>query len=245
MTIETRAQPYVAPPETEVRRGEHAPGCAAEARGRSFSSIIPGAVLDRLQLGTLRQVYRGVPFYKSPFDIALYLNLLSNLRPKTIIEIGTKHGGSALWFADMLTTHGITEGHVYSVDINSLAAFTDPRISFIAGDAKALELAFSADMLRAVPRPLLVIDDSSHMYEDATAVLQFFHLHLNSGDYIVIEDGVLIQFTDPLYDRYKNGPNRAIADFLAQHQDYAIDEALCDHFGKNVTWNPNAWLRRL
>jgi cephalosporin hydroxylase len=70
---------------------------------RSFASAIPSEVWDSVQHGTMRTLYRGVPFYKSPFDIALYLQLIGRVRPSTIIEVGTKYGGSALWFAGLRT----------------------------------------------------------------------------------------------------------------------------------------------
>ena len=43
-----------------------------------------------------RYTYRGVPMLKNPFDLALYLLLLRRLKPRTVIEIGSKSGGSGL-----------------------------------------------------------------------------------------------------------------------------------------------------
>ena len=53
----------------------------------------------------MRYTYRGVLCNKSPFDLALYQLLLHKLRPNTIIEIGTKLGGSGIWLADMASLH--------------------------------------------------------------------------------------------------------------------------------------------
>lgn len=215
-----------------------------EVRGRPFASSVPAEVMDRIQAGVMRTTYHGVPFFKSPFDIALYLQLLSKLRPRTVIEIGTKAGGSALWFADMLSAAG--EGRIVSVDIKPAAVIADPRITFLAGDAKDLGAVLSAELLARSPRPWLVVEDSSHRYPEVAAVLAFFHDHLHSGDYIVVEDGVVSQLTDPRYAIYEDGPNRAVTDFLRAHPDgYRIDEALCDHYGRNVTYNPNGWIRRV
>jgi len=220
------------------------PGAAVG--GRPFRSSIGIDVLDRIQEGTLRTVYRKVPFFKSPLDIALYLQLLSRLAPLTVIEIGTKYGGSALWFADMLSAQGLPNARVVSVDIQPLAKFSDPRISFLQGDAKQLGAVLTHEVLRRCPRPWLVIEDSSHHYAETAATLAFFHAHLQSGDYIVVEDGILSQFTDAHYRQYNDGPNRGVTDFLACHGEYyAIDTALCDQFGYNATYNPNGWLRRL
>lgn len=216
-----------------------------EAQGRRFDTEAPTPLLDVIQQGVLRSVYRGVPFLKSPFDIGIYLQLLSVQQPRSVVEIGTKHGGSALWFADMLSAAGVAEPAVVSVDIRPLAAFTDPRIRFLKGVAQELQHVLTPDLLAGLPRPLLVIDDSSHRYEDALAVLRFFDPVLAAGDRIVVEDGVVRHLGDPIYQRYEDGPSRAVRDFLAETGErYAIDAALCDHYGRNVTYNPNGYLLR-
>ncbi|WP_296603981.1 CmcI family methyltransferase [Nocardioides sp.] len=214
-------------------------------RGRAWTSSVPDAVFDRMQQGTMRTVYRGVPFFKSPFDIALYLQLLSRQRTGTVIEIGTKFGGSALWFADMLTAHGNRDGRVVSVDIEHLVDFDDARIDFLHGDANSLDKVLTKDLLARCPRPFLVVEDSSHQYRETTAVLNYFHDHLRTGDYIVVEDGVVSRLSGEQYRRYDHGPNRGVADFLDRHGvDYEIDTDLCDRYGHNATYNPNGWLRR-
>ncbi|WP_211371845.1 CmcI family methyltransferase [Marilutibacter maris] len=216
------------------------------AQGRAFASAMPVAVLDRIQAGTMRTCYRGVPFFKSPFDIGLYLQLLGRLAPRTVIEIGTKFGGSVLWFADMLTAQGVEDPRVVSVDINPQSRVEDPRIRFLHGDAGRLGEVLAPELLRACPHPWLVVEDSSHFYEHSLAALEFFDAHLLGGDYIVVEDGIVDGLSGEHYRRYRNGPNRAVADFLATRGDaYVIDEALCDLYGHNATYNPNGWLRRL
>lgn len=212
---------------------------------RSFVSSINSEVFDNVQNGTMRMVYRNVPFFKSPFDIALYIMLMSQQAPQTVIEIGTKYGGSALWFADMLSAQGAIDARIISVDIEPLANFTDPRITFLKGDARRLDEVLTSEFLQCCPRPWLVIEDSSHYYEETFATLNFFHEHLQSGDYIVVEDGVVAHLSHAHYRQYKNGPSRGVADFLSNHTDsYVIDTALCDMFGYNATYNPNGWLRR-
>ena len=221
-------------------------GATVSAVERSFRSSMSTEVLDSVQRGTMSTVYRKVPFFKSPFDIALYLQLLSRLAPSTVFEIGTKHGGSALWFADMLSAQRIPDARVVSVDITPLVKFTDPRISFLTGDAKALATVLTPALLHTCPHPWLVIEDSSHLYAETSATLSFFHPLLEAGDYMVVEDGVLNQLSGAQCTRYQNGPNRGVTDFLAKHgDDYEIDSTLCDHFGYNATYNPNGWLRRL
>ncbi|MEP7158133.1 MAG: CmcI family methyltransferase [Chloroflexota bacterium] len=206
--------------------------------GRPFAGLLKPPVLDDIQWGTLNMTYRGVRMLKNPFDLALYTMLIGRLRPRTVIEIGTLEGGSALWFADILSAHQIAEPRVISLDIQPSATVSDERITFVQGDARALDEALDAATMGAIERPLLAIDDGSHVYEDCLASLEFFNRHLGAGDYVVVEDGNLSQFSHPAY--------RAVAAFLSAHpQEYEIDTELCDHFGYNVTYNPNGWLRRL
>jgi cephalosporin hydroxylase len=213
---------------------------------RMFDTAIPTSLLDVVQPGVMRTVYRGVPFFKSPFDIGLYLQLLSRLRPQTVIEIGCKYGGSALWFADMMTNHGIAEAKVVSVDICPLVQYVDRRVQVLVGDAADLGASLTEDLLAACPRPWLVVEDSSHLYHHALAVLEFFDARLQRGDYIVIEDGIVAHMSGKQYAAYDNGPNRAVADFLSRScGSYEVDSELCDFYGRNATYNPNGWLRRL
>ena len=211
---------------------------------RPFATALPSALLASLQSGVMTTRYRGVPCYKSPFDLVLYSQLLDRLRPRTVIEIGTKYGGSALWFADAMGVRGISSGRVVSIDCEQLVTFADDRIDFLRGLAQNLAEVLDGARLAACPKPWLVVEDSSHLFDDVSSVLEFFDDHLTVGDYIVVEDGILSQFLGSSYDRYENGPNRAVAAFLEAHSDYAIDVELCDHFGYNVTYSPNAWLRR-
>lgn len=212
-------------------------------RGRSFSPSLPSEILDGIQLGTLNSVYRNHKIYKSPFDLALYLRLIGNLNPRTIIEIGSGDGGSALWFADMMAA--VTgAGNVFSFDCRPCESFPkDDRIHFVQAEAPG---ALLAEVLNGEPHPWLVIEDSSHTLEVSLGVLRFFDPLLVAGDYIVVEDGVLRGLSSEKYLQYEDGPARAIRAFLAENEDrYVIDAELCDFYGYNVTWNPNGWLRKV
>ena len=205
---------------------------------------VPARLLESIQHGVMRTRYRGLAFLKSPFDVVLYLQLIERMRPHAVIEIGTKEGGSALWFADTMRAYGL-DGRVISVDIEASPHVRDERITFLEGDATCLGDSALPDELDGLPHPWLVTEDSAHRLETSLAVLEFFDPLLQGGDYIVIEDGVVGSLPGEEYERYENGPTRALAAFLATRgNDYEVDTALCDFFGTNVTYNPNGWLRR-
>ncbi|HBB87589.1 MAG TPA: cephalosporin hydroxylase [Blastocatellia bacterium] len=187
--------------------------------------------------------YRGVPLQKNPFDLALYLWLLEQTRPQTLIEIGAYQGGSAIWFSDQARLLEL-DLKVFSIDLNVPATVTGPSVNFLQGDARELGTVLPSSFMNAVKRPLMVVEDSSHMSGTTAAVLEFFDPWLRSGEYIVIEDGILSDMrVEELYD---GGPLRAIEQFLEKRGDrYEIVRSLCDYFGRNVTWNVNGYLRRL
>lgn len=211
----------------------------------AFLSDLSPVLLDTLQKGVLRTQYRQIPLYKSPFDLVLYLQLIARLRPNTIIELGSSSGGSALWFADMLSLHGI-EPRIISVDNELTTRFKDPRIEFIKGDVMQLGEVLTNTFLERLPRPWLVVEDSAHFYETCLEALRFFDRHLMSGEYMVIEDGVVAALPQAVYGRYQNGPNRAVARFLDEQAGrYEVDLELCNFYGRNVTYNPHGWLRKI
>ena len=215
------------------------------ARRGVDATALSEPLLSSIQAGCLATRYRNRIMQKSPFDQALYAKLIGRLLPRTIIEIGVKDGGSLLWFADMLGANGI-DGKIVGVDIVLPQNFSDSRIELFKGRSADLGAALKQASIAELPHPWLVVDDSSHLYDDTLAVLRFFHGYLISGDYIVVEDGVVRSLADRRYRQFDNGPTRAIETFLAeQPSGYEIDRSICDFYGLNVTWNPNGWIRRL
>lgn len=200
---------------------------------RKWSSDLSPEIIAPLEQAAHRYTYRGHAMIKNPFDFALYPMLLWNLKPASIIEIGSFNGASALWMADTMRAYGV-ESHVWSLDVVAVTAIEDPAVTFMAGSGRQLAKSFTAEMLASCPRPFLVIDDADHTYETSKAVLEFFHPYMKKGEYIVVEDGLTAA-----------GPELAIVEFLAERgETYAVDSELCDFFGYNATWCVNGFLKR-
>ncbi|HYO77112.1 MAG TPA: CmcI family methyltransferase [Thermoanaerobaculia bacterium] len=202
-------------------------------------SDIPYDLLMKIQHGTMNYRYRGVPMLKNPFDLALYAMLLEREQPATLIEIGTHAGGSALWFTDQRP--GM---QVWSIDLQTPSDVSHPSVRFERGDAERLGDVLTPAVMQSLARPLLVIEDSSHLARTTAAVLDFFDGWLQRGEYIVIEDGILTAMRAG--EAYSGGPLRAIHDFLERSGGrYEVDRTLCDYYGRNVTWNVDGYLRRV
>src|SRR6185295_1395830 len=74
--------------------------------------------------------YKGLLNAKSPVDISLYSMLIWELKPATIIELGSFQGGSALWFADQMQAQ-LGAGTVHSFDINPESVSERARHPFL------------------------------------------------------------------------------------------------------------------
>lgn len=208
---------------------------------RSFGTVFPGDFLEGYQAGVMQYRYRGLRCLRSPVDMAIQTRAIWDLQPATLIEIGSHSGGGALWLADTARAYGL-KAHVFSVDL-APPQIVDPDVTFLQGDVLALDAVFAEHGLGMCPRPWFVIEDSAHTYEGCLAALNFLSGQMQTGDLLVMEDGVLDELG--LSERYQGGPNRAIAEFLtARPETFEIDTALCDMFGRNATYAPNGYLRK-
>jgi cephalosporin hydroxylase len=178
---------------------------------------------------------------KSPFDLALYSLLLWKLAPRTIFEIGSFKGGSALWFADMLEAMEI-DGQVLSYDTHAMHRPEHERVTFRYADGRHLGRHIRSELLNAAPHPWLVVEDADHEFDTSISVLRFFEPHMHSGDWFVVEDANLTQ----MYPEHgTSGPHRALGVFLSQHPDeYRIGSEIADFFAYNATTATNGWLEK-
>ena len=200
-------------------------------------------LLAEIQNGVMQYTFKGRRCLKSPFDLAIYMKLFYDLNPKTIIEIGSKDGGSAIFFKNLISIFGLYT-KIYSVDIEPVRDLQIEGIEFMEGDVKKLEKVFDSHFFETIQRPLLVIEDSSHVYQDVMDCMHFFAQKLHKGDMLVIEDGILEDLG--LSEKYNGGPNRALHDFFAQYpNEFKVATEYCDLFGHNVTYNPNGYLWKL
>jgi cephalosporin hydroxylase len=147
--------------------------------------------------------WAGVPMAKFPEDLRVYQHLLWESRADTVIEVGTKWGGSLLWFRDQLRTfagYGRVEREpkVIGVDLAITHAETlldraDPpwreQITLIEGDLReaATIKAIEAE-IDPLARPL-VVEDAAHTGEVTKAALEGLAHLVGAGGFFVVEDG--------------------------------------------------------
>lgn len=161
--------------------------------------------------------WRGVPVYKTVWDLAIYQMLLAHKGFRTVLEIGSGPGGSAMWFADMSRAAG-ARVIVHTFDISPPAV--DHSDVLVHGvDLRHAPLDFMSQQLQGVEHPLLIVEDA-HVSVDRS--LKMTEGLLAGGDYLVVEDS---------YDKQD-----VLAEFVSQSPlNLRVDTQYTDFYGVNAT----------
>jgi cephalosporin hydroxylase len=159
--------------------------------------------------------FLGVEIWQNPFDMWVFQQMITELKPDVIIETGTAHGGSALFFAMMLEKLNPV-GRVISVEIDpdvdnnisearSFPVFRN-RVSIIKGDSVSSQtLDRIQQAIEDIQRDknagrdssdqqdlvVLVTLDSLHSAEHVLEELRVYSQFVSKGSYIVVQDTVI------------------------------------------------------
>ncbi len=184
--------------------------------------------------GTPKIHWKGVRLLKDPWDFAIVPMLLWELKPKTILELGTYEGGAAIWMVDLLKNMDPNlDTKVYTWEYDaSLVKIDHPDVKVIIADLNQdPKKLFNEEWLKSLPHPWLVCDDA---HVNTPAILSHFHPFIEEGDYVVMEDTHGMQ----------PGKYKLLEDFCTQYPEYYVDTFYCDYFAHNFTWNWNGYLKK-
>jgi cephalosporin hydroxylase len=187
----------------------------------------------------------GVPILKNPCDLWQVVELIQRLKPVLLIETGTHHGGSALFYADIARCLGIATT-VLTIDLNPKWS-VDPRTR---GIQSLVGLSTEDRILRQVAQAVtdattggghvFVTLDSDHSRENVLDELRAYAGFVTRGSYVVVEDTNVNGH--PSFPEHGPGPFEAVEAFLRERDDFVVDRD-CERF--LLTFNPSGWLRRL
>jgi cephalosporin hydroxylase len=192
-----------------------------------------------IEKGHNRMTYRGLPVRKCPFDYVIYQMIVFEVEPDLIIEIGTDKGGATLYLADLLNIIG--KGIIHTIDIKD-------ELDEIVKKHKRIKPFYEGwqnydlQNTREFDK-ILVIEDSTHYYNDTLDILRLFSKLVNVGSYFIVEDGIIDKLG--LTKEYNGGPVRAINEFLQSSSTFMIDKKWSNFFGANATFNINGYLKRI
>jgi cephalosporin hydroxylase len=158
--------------------------------------------------------YRGVRILKNPLDLWNYQEIFQQHAIEWVVETGTRHGGSALYFVDLLAARR-SPGKVISVDVDhlSLQVGEHPKLVLLQGDSAAPALV--AEVKRLLPSSrgaMFLILDSDHRMQHVSHELNAYVPLMQRGDYLVVEDTCVNG--NPVRPDFGPGPMEAINEFV-------------------------------
>jgi len=158
--------------------------------------------------------YKGVPVLKLPNDLILYQEAIWEKRPEVIVEIGTKWGGSALYFQDTMDTM-YEGGKIITIDIKSQieeSGYTkDPRITYLIGNSMDDDIIDQVKEFTEGKKTMLVIDGNHSRVHVKNELHKYRHI-VSPGQYMVVEDCYI--------DRGLYGPGEARNWFLERYNEF-------------------------
>jgi cephalosporin hydroxylase len=168
---------------------------------------------------------------KNPMDAWVYQEIIYEVKPDVVLEIGNKNGGSTLYLAVLLETMG--HGRVLALDIDH-SRFTPKheRIDLITGDSSDPEIIKQVHEY-CKGKKVLVIHDADHSYRAVLTDLRNYQDLVSPGSYLIVEDTIeglrgfrysdfpFQTFIRPHIDK----PLQAVFEFMKDNKRFEIDRS--------------------
>ncbi len=177
--------------------------------------------------------WKGETILKTVYDLIIYQMLLWELKPKTIIEIGSGNGSSSKYLNDLNKIYK-NNCEIFTFDIVNKNNFED-NINYLNVDLKNID-SFNKylNIFNNLKKPTLIIEDAHVNYNE---VIKYFSKFLISGDYFVIEDSqIFLDF---------NINKVPIIENICKEEKFMIDTKYTDYFGVNMTSAKNSILKKV
>ncbi|MBF0142027.1 MAG: class I SAM-dependent methyltransferase [Magnetococcales bacterium] len=206
------------------------------------------------------QRWLGTTIWQLPEDLLRLQEILCEVRPRWVIETGTKFGGSAIFFASLLALLGEEGGGVISIDCHhtdqAREVFARHPLAHrvravLEGDAADPAIAARAgECLGTDPGRVLVFLDDDHNRDHVAAELRLYAPLVSLGSYLIVADTVFAELAgtpvvtdNPRYpDPLHSNPRVAVEAFLAARDDFARDDRF--HY-RGIGNFPDGFLRRI
>lgn len=187
--------------------------------------------------------WMGIMTIQNPLDVWVIQEIVFDVKPEVIVEIGTFAGGSAAMWASILQ-QVTPDGRVVTVDVEnrvhkpSLLPIHHSSVDFLIGSSVDPDVV--ADVARRVEgKRTMIILDSEHTRDHVLAEIQAYAPLVTPGSYLVVQDTFVNGH--PIEPEWGPGPYEAVEDFLASDDRFEIDET---RERLMFTYCPKGFLRR-
>ena len=211
------------------------------------------------------QSWLGVPIWQLADDLIALQRIVFDAQPKWIVETGTKFGGSALFFASLLSMMGRTPdtgGGVITVDIHETpearhVLLENPhrfapmvRRRLIADAQSPALIAAIGETIAADPGSVMVFLDDWHDGDHVYAELLAYSGLVTPGGILIVADTTFADLLDtPIVltsEKYSNAqhsnPRTALNKFLSERTDFAV---VPDYTLTGISNFPDSVLRKV
>jgi cephalosporin hydroxylase len=194
----------------------------------------------------LKCTWMGVCTLKNPCDAWIYQEIIYEVKPDVIVEIGSFEGGGTLYFANLLDLVG--KGVVISIDNNrTVYNVKHERIIELTGDSSSPEIVNKVEDL-CKGKTVLVIHDGDHSRRQVLKDMDAYSKLVTVNSYLIVEDG-LVDIMKPgilnyaAFGSFKDGgPLRATEHFLMRNPNFVVDRERERYI---LTYNPEGFLKRI
>lgn len=178
--------------------------------------------------------WMGRPIIQYPQDMVAMQEIIWEVRPDLIVEMGVAHGGTLIYYASLFAMMNL-DGKVLGVDIdirdhNRFEIEKHPmfdRIEMIQGSSVDQDIADQVHAFAKDYNNILLVLDSNHTHDHVLREMQLYSPLVRKGSYMVVYDTAVEFAPDDLNnDRpwaVGDNPHTAVMEFLKSSDRFEID----------------------
>ncbi len=197
----------------------------------------------------------GRPVIQYPQDIIIVQEVINEVNPDIIIEIGVAHGGSIIFSASILELLGKKDSFVLGIDVdirehNKKEIEKSPmfkRIKLVEGSSIDQKTVDQIEKYIDADKRVMVILDSMHTHEHVLKELNIYSKYVSKNSYIIVQDTHIEDLPDEFWDNrpwsHGNSPKTAVFEFIEKNANYEVDNYYEDK--AMITCAKSGFLKRL
>jgi len=170
--------------------GIEEPRASHDDYGDVWTDAIKGAYysyVHKINRGEYEPRWRGVRVVKLPTDLILYAEVIFKHKPDYIVEAGTRFGGSALFFGDMLMLSGGKK--VITIDIKPARNLQPhPFVEYVTDSTTNINYFRRLRASLKDKGSVMVVLDSDHNTDHVAKELEWYSQIVTKEQYLVVED---------------------------------------------------------